>query len=61
MKTCQDCQKPIPYGTTFGGGVCAHCRGKRAAKVVQAKRDKHGPAYFARKDRRSNDARGSSL
>lgn len=58
--TCQDCQKTIQYASTWSGGVCAHCRGKRAAKVVRAKREKHGPTYFARKDRRSNDARGNA-
>lgn len=32
MNVCQDCDDPIPYGSTAwgGAGVCAKCRSKRA-------------------------------
>ena len=56
MRTCQDCDQPIPYGHGYSS-VCAKCRGKRAAKIVREKAAKHGPAYF---DRRS-DARREAL
>lgn len=33
---CQDCGGKIEYGRGFGGaGVCASCRGKRAAKAAK--------------------------
>lgn len=58
MRTCQDCQSPIPYGRGFSGSVCAKCRGKRAAIVNKAKAEKHGCGYF---DKRSADARREAL
>ena len=58
MTTCIECKKPIPYGMSFGGSICHSCRGKRAAAVKRAKREKHGAAYF---DRRSSDARSPHI
>lgn len=58
MKTCQDCNQPMPYGRGFSGLVCAKCRGKRAAVANKAKAKKHGPAYF---DRRSANARRETV
>ena len=42
---CMDCQQPIEYGRGWSG-VCPPCRGKRSAKVIREKREKHGPGYF---------------
>ena len=57
MSVCIECKKEIPYGRSYGGSICNSCRGKRAAAINKAKREKHGAAYFTSQER-GGDARG---
>lgn len=65
MTKCVECGKEtFPFKSRVGKvdetpvSVCRSCRGKRAARVNQEKRERHGAGYFTVR-RGEHEARGA--